>query len=231
MRIYVDNNNMYTVQAASLNTSLSLSTGAHDVVIVAWDSNGTPYRQEFNITVTNSPPPPPSGSGITISAPAAGSTVGAPVHVVASANIGATVSAMRIYLDNNNMYTVNASNIDTTVNAGNGSHDLVIVAWDTNGNPYRQEINFNVGSGNPPPPPPPSGNGLTISTPGNGATVSSPIHVVASASAGSPIAAMRIYLDGNDMYTTQSNQMDTTVGASGGSHNLAVVAWDSNGTP
>src|SRR5215471_8918173 len=142
MRIYVDNNNMYTVQAASLNTSLSLSTGAHDVVIVAWDSNGTPYRQEFNITVTNSPPPPPSGSGITISAPAAGSTVGAPVHVVASANIGATVSAMRIYLDNNNMYTVNFSNIDTTVNAGNGSHDLVIVAWDTNGNPYRQEITF-----------------------------------------------------------------------------------------
>ena len=234
MRIYVDNNSMYTVHAASLNTSLSLGTGSHNVVVVAWDTNGTSYSKAIGITVSGSaapPPPPPSSSGVSISAPASGATVGSPVHVVASANIGATVSAMRIYLDNNNMYTVNAGSIDTTVPAGTGGHDLVIVAWDTSGTPYRQEITFNVGSSSPPPPPPPSGNGVTISSPGSGATTSSPIHVVASASAGSPIAAMRIYLDGNNMYTTQSNQLDTTVSASSGGHDLVVVAWDNNGNP
>ncbi|HEY6969302.1 MAG TPA: Ig-like domain-containing protein [Candidatus Angelobacter sp.] len=233
MRIYVDNNSMYTVNASSLDTYVSLGNGGHDVVIVAWDTNGNPYRQEETITVSGSSGGGGGGggSGVSISSPASGATVGSPVHVVASATFGGSVAAMRIYIDGNNMYTVNAGSIDTYVNAGTGSHDLAVVAWDNNGTAYKQEYNFTVGSssggggggGG-------SGSGVSISAPSSGATVSSPFTVTASASASTSISAMRIYLDGNDMYTVSSNQLNTSVSASSGTHDLAVVAWDSNGT-
>jgi hypothetical protein len=54
MQIYVDNVLAYKVNAASLNTSLSLASGAHYIVIQAWDSAGTVYKTPRNITVGNS---------------------------------------------------------------------------------------------------------------------------------------------------------------------------------
>src|SRR5215471_21594824 len=113
-------------------------------------------------------------AGVSISSPSSGATVGSPVHFVASASASAPISAMRIYVDNNSMYTVQASSLDTYLNLGNGGHDVVIVAWDTNGNPYNQEETITVsgssGGGG-------GGSGVSISSPASGATVGSPVHV------------------------------------------------------
>lgn len=54
MQIYVDNVSVYSTSAASLNTSLSLASGAHSVVIQAWDNAGTTYKTARSITVTGS---------------------------------------------------------------------------------------------------------------------------------------------------------------------------------
>jgi PKD repeat protein len=51
MRIYVDGRSAYVVQASSLNTSLKLLPGTHNVVIQAWDTAGTAYKSSLTITV------------------------------------------------------------------------------------------------------------------------------------------------------------------------------------
>src|SRR5690242_21826040 len=40
MRIYVDNVSVYHVSAASIDTSIAMATGGHNVVVMAWDSSG-----------------------------------------------------------------------------------------------------------------------------------------------------------------------------------------------
>lgn len=68
MRIYVDSTSAYLVDAASLNTSLSMSNGSHAISVQAWDTQGHVYINAFSINVSGSTaPPPPSGSGTTFS--------------------------------------------------------------------------------------------------------------------------------------------------------------------
>jgi len=72
--------------------------------------------------------------------------------------------------------------------------------------------------------------GVTITSPQNGSTVSSPVHVVASATSANPITFMRIYVDNIDVYDIAANRIDTSVSMSPGTHNVIVQAWDSKGT-
>ena len=51
MRIYVDNISQYLTSSSSLNTSLSLATGSHYVVVQAWDSTGAYYKTPLTISV------------------------------------------------------------------------------------------------------------------------------------------------------------------------------------
>lgn len=56
MRIYVDSTSVYLVNAASLNTSLSMSNGSHAISIQAWDTHGDVYKGQFTINVSGSAP-------------------------------------------------------------------------------------------------------------------------------------------------------------------------------
>lgn len=51
MRIYVDNVSRYSARASSVNTTLTMSTGKHTVVVQAWDSSGNVYRASKAVTV------------------------------------------------------------------------------------------------------------------------------------------------------------------------------------
>jgi hypothetical protein len=169
MRIYVDDQSVFANQSNSLNTSIPLANGAHRVVVQAWDSSGAVFKFPETITV-NSSAPPPSGSGVSITLPADRSTVNAPMHVVAFANAGAPITAMRIYLDSTDMFTVNSNQLDTTVNASSGSHSLVVQAWDTTGAVYKQALTVNVGG---------SGSGGSGGTVPSGAVIQSNIQRMA----------------------------------------------------
>jgi hypothetical protein len=70
---------------------------------------------------------------------------------------------------------------------------------------------------------------IGISTPANGSSVSSPVHIVASASASKPIIAMRIYVDGASVYSNSTNKIDTYVKMASGKRSVTVQAWDSGG--
>jgi PKD repeat protein len=51
MKIYIDSVSKYSVNAASISTTLTLSSGSRHVTIQAWDSTGAVYKNSFTITV------------------------------------------------------------------------------------------------------------------------------------------------------------------------------------
>jgi beta-glucanase (GH16 family) len=56
MVVYVDSKDVYSKSAASVNTSLSMSTGSHTILVKAWNSAGTAYSASVAIKVTSSTP-------------------------------------------------------------------------------------------------------------------------------------------------------------------------------
>lgn len=58
MRIYVDNLSVYLVSASSLNTSVTMSTGTHSVVVQAWDSTGAFFKTPLTLKVSGTAPTP-----------------------------------------------------------------------------------------------------------------------------------------------------------------------------
>lgn len=161
-----------------------------------------------------------SFAGVTISSPANGSTVTSPTHIVASASSSYPISAMRIYVDGKDVYTVAANKIDTYVSMATGWRYVVVQAWDSTGAVFKSALNLNVSG---------SAYGVTVTSPTNGSTSGSPVHFVASAKSKYPISAMRIYSDGKDVYNKYASSLDTYVSLSQGQHYVIVQAWDSTG--
>lgn len=88
---------------------------------------------------------------VSISSPSSGATVSSPVKVVATANGGSyPASAMRVYVDNQSMYTVNAASLNTSVALATGQHHLVVVGWNTKGTSFSSSMYINVGMASSP---------------------------------------------------------------------------------
>jgi len=83
---------VYTVNGASLNTTISLNPGTYNVVVEEWDGCGGAKTATVTITVQ-------TGTGVTVTSPANNSTVGSPVNFVASATTSCSkgVASMGIY--------------------------------------------------------------------------------------------------------------------------------------
>src|SRR5947209_7975852 len=123
VRIYADNQSVYSTNSASLDTMVPMATGNHFVVVQAWNSSGQVFKAPMNITVSGTTT---SGAGVSVSSPADGSTVGSPVQFAASAtpSSGRVITAMRIYADSQSAYTVNASSLNTSLSLANGGHSI-----------------------------------------------------------------------------------------------------------
>jgi hypothetical protein len=69
-----------------------------------------------------------------------------------------------------------------------------------------------------------------VCAPTSGATVPSPVVIGASGTGGTlPIVAMKAYIDGSQVSSTNTNTMNSSVAEAAGNHQLAVNAWDVNG--
>lgn len=145
MRIYIDNISVYLTSAASLDVSLAVASGTHNVVVQAWDSSGAVFKAS-PITLTVLPSQcSASGVGVTVCSPTPGATVTSPVHVIAAAKSAtAPITAMRIYVDNVSLYTANAAAIDTTLTIASGTHSMVVQAWDSTGAVFKTPLTIQV---------------------------------------------------------------------------------------
>jgi predicted secreted protein len=151
MQIYVDDQLDYSTNTAQLDTSLSLGQGSHRAVVKGWNTAGESFNQTVDFSVGSSASPQSSSSsgsaGVTVTSPSSGSSSGSPIHVIASAQAPSGIAAIHIYLDDNDVFQTGAGSLDTNVSAGSGNHNLVVQAWDNNGNVYKQPVSVSVSSG------------------------------------------------------------------------------------
>ena len=71
-------------------------------------------------------------AGIKISSPTNGSTVGSPVHVVASST-QSNITGTRVYVDGTSRYSTSGTNVDTYISMTTGSHYIVVKNWNSSG--------------------------------------------------------------------------------------------------
>ncbi len=82
--------------------------------------------------------------GVKICTPAAGTTVSSPFTISAAALGTHTITAMKAYLDYNQVASSSSGTLTATASAGSGSHSLIVNAWDSAGNLYQTKETFSV---------------------------------------------------------------------------------------
>ena len=163
---------------------------------------------------------------VTISSPGDGAFVTSPVTVQSSAvpTTGHTISGWYVYVDNVPVYQAGAvTQIDPRLNMSNGTHSVIVRAWDTSGAYGDQTLSLTVGTLNP---------FVTVFTPINTANVGAPVNIQASASptAGHSITGWGIYVDGNRVFNAGAvTTINTNVAMTLGVHSVMVRASDTSG--
>lgn len=192
MRLYVDSTSQYTTFAATLNTSVTLAAGTHNLVINAWDNTGAVYQAKESVTVQTTSNAP------VLTSPANGSALQSSQtfqwKAVASANeywiwIGTTAGGNDLYNQGQNLNT--SATISGLPSSG-GTVYLRLFALIGN-NWYWNDYSFTA----------PSGGKSILTSPANGSTLSGATQTFAwSAVAGADAYDLWIgsTAGGNDIY-------------------------------
>ena len=152
MGIYVNNKLTYVVNGATMNTTLSLAAGTYSTVVEEWDHCGGASYTKIPITVSTSGGGGGGGKpGVTVSTPAANSTVTSPVSYVATATTSCAkgVASMGIYVNNKLVYVVDAASLNKSLSLANGAEHTVVEEWDKCGGAAYTTIDLTVGSSAP----------------------------------------------------------------------------------
>ncbi len=145
MGVYIDNKLTYVVNGASLDTSLSITSGNHNTVVEEWDYCGGASYTPIAITVT-------AGNGVFVSSPANNSQVGSPVNYIATATSSCPqgVASMGIYVNNSLKYVEQGAALNTQLSLSPGTYNTVVEEWDHCGGASYTPINITVaGSSDP----------------------------------------------------------------------------------
>jgi hypothetical protein len=128
MGVWVDNKLLYVVDGINLNTTVPMATGKHLAVVQAWDYCGGATSTSVNLTVSTQ-------TGVTVTLPVSGSTVGSPASYVASATTACAkgVAKMGIYVNNVLAYSVAGSTLSTQIPLSVGTQNTVVQEWDNCG--------------------------------------------------------------------------------------------------
>jgi len=214
--IYVDGNQVFTAGAVTtINTNVAANLGEHAVLVRSWDTSGAHGDQNLNLTIGNKP-------AVTISTPPPIFNVISPLTIQASATptAGHTITRWCVYLDETPVYKAGAVNsIHTNINAGAGSHAVLVRAWDSSGEYGGQVVTPKV-----------SPVAVNISTPMNDASVSSLVNIQAAASSANTITGWVVYIDSINAFQVNSGSaLNVNLPMGFGWHDVLVRAWDSTG--
>jgi hypothetical protein len=223
--IYVDGADKYGTAGptSSINTNVTTTAGSHTVIVRAWDSTGDFGDQTLTVTASS------AAVLVNVSTPANNATVPLTFNVQASAttsNSGAVVTGWHIYVDSVDKYGTSGptSSINTNVTTTEGTHTVLVRAWDSTGAFGDKTLTVNATPGVL----------VNVSTPTNGANVPLTFNVTASAStsnSGAQVTGWHIYIDSVDKFGTSgpTSSINVSVTTTNGTHTLLVRAWDSTG--
>ncbi len=137
----------YVVNGASLNTSLDLSPATYNTTVEEWDNCGGAATTPITLTVKSG-----SGgsSGVSVSSPANGSTVGSPVNYKATATTSCSkgVSSMGIYTAPGVLaYTVSGASLNYNLALNAGTYNTTVEEWDGCGGAATTPVKITVSGG------------------------------------------------------------------------------------
>ncbi len=140
--VYIDDKLAYTVQGTKLNTQIALTPGKHKATIQSWDFCGSASKTDVPVSVS-------SLAGVFVTSPVNNSTVSALTNFVATATTtcSAGVAAMGVYVNNNLVYTVPGSKLNTQITLPAGSNQAAVQTWDSCGGTSATPVNLNVATG------------------------------------------------------------------------------------
>jgi hypothetical protein len=180
--------------------------------------------------------PTPTSGSLAICQPSANSTIYQVPHIEATASPSSgSITNLKVYIDNKLVFQNGGPGISLFEGGvANGTHHLVVNAWDDFGRLYQAQENFSV-TGNLPFTCPVTGVGVRICAPANGAAVSQNLGFTAGFKGNAPIKFLRAYLGSADVFdfapaAGQNHVVAGGIHASPGTHTFTVVAWDTNNT-
>lgn len=141
MNVYIDNVLKGKFAASSINTSFSLPTGNHFVVVKAFDSTGANFRSDRHVTIFSGAPgetcAAPSSTALSVHAclPANNATLHSPVQIFANSYSPRPITAIQVYIDNQLEFNdPTATEVNKLFTLGPGMHFITVKAWDATGN-------------------------------------------------------------------------------------------------
>ena len=180
--------------------------------------------------------PEPASGQMAICQPSANSTIYQVPHIEALANpTSGSITTMKVYIDSKLIFQNGGGSLSLFEGGvANGTHHLVINAWDGFGHLYQASENFSV-TGNLPFSCPVTGVGVRICAPATGSVVSQNLGFTAGFKGNTAIKFVRAYVDSTDVFdfAPAAGQTSVTGGAIStlpGTHTFTVVAWDTNNT-
>jgi len=226
---------MYSANPSLTPTSVMsmLQQSADDLGAAGWDTtygwgDVDAYRA-VTLALTGAPPGgnPPS---VSISTPAANTTVSGMVTTTASATSTSGISSVTLTVDGGLLCTVTTSPYSCGWNSGNyanGSHAVSATARDSVGNSSTASETVNVSNGGDVTPP-----SVSITSPSPGTTVSGNVTITTSATDNVGVVSVDLYVDNvpaaTDIAAPFSFRWNTSHAGSG-SHTLKAVAHDAAG--
>jgi hypothetical protein len=169
--------------------------------------------------------PAATWASVTVSSPANGQTLAPTVHYVGAATTTTCskgVASMGVYVDGKLLYTVNSTNLDTTLTLTPGAHNTVMQEWDYCGGSTYSSMNIAI-DGN---------TGIFISSPASNSTVSSPASYVATATTSTctkGIGSMGVYVNNKLVSVQNGSSLNVQIPLSVGLNNTVVQEWDKCG--
>jgi len=167
----------------------------------------------------------PNGhADVVVTSPASGASVSSPVRYVATGTSAACaqgVAAMGIYVNNQLTYTVNGSQLNTSLSFNPGTYQTVVQEWDYCGGSTYMPISIQVTAA----------AGVAVTSPVNGGTYTSSVPYAATArsTCSSGVAAMGIYVNNQLTYAAYSSSINTSLTLNPGSYYTVVQEWDNCG--
>lgn len=211
MQIYLDSTLVYKVNSPNLDTTITVASGTHTLVVKGWDTTGRNFSKSLSVTISNQAPVAAlslSSSSILVGASITASTAGSsdPDGSIAAASIdfgdGSSIAAA----SGSHQYTVA------------GSYTVKATVKDNLGATSTKSATLTV-----------KPQSVTITSPTFTSTSNSSVRATGIASSGYTVLSTQVYLDGVLKYKSSTSTADTTLSLSTGTHKITIQAWDSSG--